>query len=62
MKTDKREADQSSTIGLFRDFGPPLEQLQKNHYLYDKRCYCNVDITSGTTKFEKNYKKNQLLP
>ena len=29
MKTDKREAYQSSTVGLFRVFGPLLGKFQK---------------------------------
>ena len=39
MKTDKLKAYQSSTVGLFRVFGPPLGKLQKNHYLYGKRLF-----------------------
>ena len=60
MKTDKREAYQSSKIGLFSCFWTTPWKIAKNHYLNDKCrffCYSNVIIISGTTKFIKSKKK-----
>ena len=58
MKTDQREAYQSSTVGLFSCFWTTSWKIAKIiTYMVKIFCHWKVIMTSGTTKFEEEKRK-----